>query len=95
MSSVHKYNKNNRKDTKRDEFAWHNEILNNRLRFICLFIIVNEMAKTYEDFRDRKVRRIGQTLRYEKSFKLTFLQSEILNCSLQNLYNCMSMNQYY
>ena len=43
-------NKNNRIDTKRDEFAWHNKILTNRLWFICLFVNVNEMAKSYEDF---------------------------------------------
>ena len=38
MSFVHECNKNNRKDTKRNEFAWHSKILTNRLRFICLFI---------------------------------------------------------
>ena len=58
MSFVHEFNKNNRKDTKCDEFAWHNNILTNRLRFICLFVNVNvrgftelekfgESAKTY------------------------------------------------
>ena len=49
MSFVHECNKNNIYDTKRDEFAWHNKILTNRLRFICLFVNVNEMAKTYEE----------------------------------------------
>ena len=37
MSFVHKCNKNIIYDIKRDEFAWHNKILTNRLRFICLF----------------------------------------------------------
>ena len=46
MSFVHECNKNNRYDTKRDKFAWHNKILTNWLWFISLF----EMAKAYEDF---------------------------------------------
>ena len=54
MRFVHEYNKNNRKDTKRDEFAWHNKILTNQLRFICLFVNVNGMAKSYEDFQSLK-----------------------------------------
>ena len=29
----------------RDEFAWHSNILTNRLRFISLFVDINEMAK--------------------------------------------------
>ena len=37
MSFVHEYNKN-RYGTKLDEFAWHNKILTNRLRFISLFV---------------------------------------------------------
>ena len=47
MSFVHESNKNNRKDTKRDEFAWHSKLLTNRLRFICLFVNVNELVKKY------------------------------------------------
>ena len=34
----------------RDEFAWHNKILTNRLRFISLFVNINEMAKAYDNF---------------------------------------------
>ena len=50
MSFDHECNKNNIYDTKRDGFAWHNTILTNPLRFIYLFVNVNEMAKAYEDF---------------------------------------------
>ena len=63
MSFVYECNKNNRDDTKRDESAWHNKILTNRLRFICLLDNVNDIAET-RIFRARKVRRIGQTLRF-------------------------------
>ena len=49
MSLVHECNKNNRKNTKRDEFAGHDKIITNRLWFI-LFIRVNKLAKTYENF---------------------------------------------
>ena len=45
MSLVHECNKNNKYDTNRDKFTWHNKILTNRLRFISLFINVNEMTK--------------------------------------------------
>ena len=37
-------------DTMRDEFEWHSKMLTNRLRFICLFIDINEMAETFKDF---------------------------------------------
>ena len=50
MNLVHECNRNNINDTKRDEFSWHNKILTNRRRFICLFVSVNEMAETYEYF---------------------------------------------
>ena len=50
MSFVHECNKNNRKYTKRNEFAWHSKILTNPLRFICLFFNINNLSKTYEDF---------------------------------------------
>ena len=50
MSFVNECNNNKIYDTKRDEFAWHSKILTNRHRFISLVVIVNEMAKTYEDF---------------------------------------------
>ena len=50
MSFFHECNKNNKYDTKSDEFELHNKILNNRPWFICLFVNVNEMAKKYEDF---------------------------------------------
>ena len=62
MSFVHEYNKNNRKDTKRDEFAWHNKMLTNRL-FICLFVNVDEMV--YEDLQSSKssANRPNPTLR--------------------------------
>ena len=30
--------------------TWHSNISTNRLRFNCLFVNVNEMAKAYEDF---------------------------------------------
>ena len=51
MSFVHdEWNKNNISDTKLEEFAWHNKLLTNRLQFICLFVNVNEMTETYEDF---------------------------------------------
>ena len=51
MSFVYECNKYNRKDTKRDEFAWHSKTLTNRLRFIRLFVNVNltKLAKTYVD----------------------------------------------
>ena len=45
MSFVHEFNKNNKWDTKRDEFAWHSEILTNRLRLISLFININEIGE--------------------------------------------------
>ena len=51
MSFIHEYNKNNRNDTKHDKFEWHNKILTIRLRFICLFVNVKEMAETYKDFQ--------------------------------------------
>ena len=69
MSLIHECNKNNRKDTKRNEFAWHCKILTNRLWFICLFVNDKNLTKNYDDFRARKVRRIGQTIYYGKSFK--------------------------
>ena len=50
MSFVHECNKNNRKDTKRNEFAWHNKILTNRLRVICLIVNVNEIGLSVRGF---------------------------------------------
>ena len=44
MSFVHECNKNNRDDNRRDEFAWHNKILSNLLRFITLFVQINKMT---------------------------------------------------
>ena len=61
---VYEYSKNNRQYTKRDESAWHNKIITNSLRFICLFVNVNEMVKTYKD---------GQTLRYGKINDFIFM----------------------
>ena len=34
-----------RYDTNRDEFAWHSKLLTNRLRFIILFVVINELTK--------------------------------------------------
>ena len=49
MNFIHECNKNNRHATVRDEFAWHNKILTNLLRFMSLFVDINEMAKAYEN----------------------------------------------
>ena len=50
MGFVYESDKNNRYDTKREKFAWHNKILTNLLWFISLFVNINEMAKVYKDF---------------------------------------------
>ena len=54
MNFVHECNKNNRNDTKRDEFVWHNKILTNRLRFICLPNKFGESAKPYATERVKR-----------------------------------------
>ena len=48
MSFVHECDKNDRKDTKRNKFAWHSKILTNRLRFIC---ILTNLLKSMRIFR--------------------------------------------
>ena len=50
----------------RDEFAWHSKLLTNRLRFISLFVVINEMTKSSRNFTALKARRIGQLLCYRK-----------------------------
>ena len=52
MNFVHECNKNNRKDTKRDESA-----------SVYLLMLTNWLKGT-RIFRAQKVRRIGRTLRY-------------------------------
>ena len=46
MRFIHEYNKNDRHNTMRDEFAWYSKILTNRLQFISLFVDINEIIKT-------------------------------------------------
>ena len=55
MRFVHERNKNNRYNTKRDEFAWHSILLTNRLRFTGLFVVINELI-----FTAVKTQRNGQ-----------------------------------
>ena len=50
----HECNKNNRHDTKRDNFVLDSKILNNQHRFISLFVNINEMAKAYENLQSSK-----------------------------------------
>ena len=53
-----------RKDTKRNKFAWHNNIINQ-------LALVNEMAEAYEDFLSSKSlgNRPSPTLRKELRYQ--------------------------
>ena len=57
------------------DFAWHYNILTNPLRFICLFVNVNEIAKAYEDFYSSKsaMNRPNPMLRKEMLCKSKYL----------------------
>ena len=37
--------KNNKYDNMHDEFAWHIKLVTNQLRFISLFVVINEMTE--------------------------------------------------
>ena len=58
----------------RDEFAWHSNILTNRLRFISLFVDINEMVK-----------RIGKSLELGESAE-PFNTERVLNLDVLYVY---------
>ena len=37
--------KNNKYDTMRNKFVWESKLLTNQIRFISLFVVINEMTK--------------------------------------------------
>ena len=65
MSFVHECNKNNIKDTKRDEFSWHNKVLTNRLRLLVYSLMLMKLANTFgESAKPYATERVFKALRY-------------------------------
>ena len=75
MGFVHEYNKNDRYVNMHDKFAWQSKLLSNWLWFIGLFVVRNEMTKTWSNFYSSNGSANQQNPALRKELKLCHLHN--------------------